>query len=181
MSRLLKKLIKLPEGVSITETEGGFVLKGPKGELTLPLLPYTSVNKETDGLKVGGKGGGKRGLANCGTMWALLRNAVIGVSEGFTRVLIIEGVGYRVQIEGQTVVLGLGFSHPIRYELPEGIEAKVEKNKITISGINKEIVGKAASEIRAFRKPEPYKGKGIHYEGEVIRRKVGKRAAAGAE
>jgi large subunit ribosomal protein L6 len=102
------------------------------------------------------------------------------VSEGFSKVLEIEGVGYRASMEGKTLVLSLGFSHPVRYEVPEGVEVSVEKSEITISGIDREKVGQTAAEIRAFRKPEPYKGKGIHYRGEVIRRKVGKKAATAA-
>jgi large subunit ribosomal protein L6 len=117
--------------------------------------------------------------ANLGTMWANLRNAIQGVTEGFIKVLEIEGVGYKAVAEGKTLVLSLGYSHPIRFELPEGITAVVDKNTVTISGNDKQMVGQVAAEIRAYRKPEPYKGKGIHYKGEVIRRKVGKKAATG--
>lgn len=175
MSRLSKKSIPLPPSVTAEERQGKFVVKGPKGELSVALLPDVSVSVGSEGIMVSHEG--SSGTENVGTVWSLLQNAVAGVSEGFSKVLEIEGVGYRASIEGKALVLALGFSHPVRFEAPEGITISAEKNTITISGMDKELVGQVAAKIRSFKKPEPYKGKGIHYAGEVIRRKVGKKAA----
>lgn len=181
MSRLSKKPIPIPQGVTIEEKNGAFVIKGSKGEMTVSGLNHATVVLGPDGAMVSLKGGSDSSTENVGTLWSLLTNAVQGVSEGFTRVLEIEGVGYRASMEGKTLVLALGFSHPVRFDAPTGITITTEKNSITISGIDKELVGQVAAKIRGYKKPEPYKGKGIHYAGEVIRRKVGKKAAtAGA-
>ena len=180
MSRLAKQPITVPEGVTASMKDGVFVCKGPKGELNVPVLPYVEVSVNGSSVAVSGRGEERQASANSGTTWALIRNAVCGVTEGFSKKLEIEGVGYRAALEGKTLVLSLGFSHPVRYNPPEDIAIEVLKNVITISGSNKEKVGQAAAEIRSFRKPEPYKGKGIKYEGEVIRRKVGKKAGATA-
>ena len=120
----------------------------------------------------------KQARANCGTMWSLIRNAVQGVASGFSRSLEIEGVGYRAVLEGKELVLYLGYTQPVRLAPPVGVVIEVEKNTIKISGVDKELVNRTAAKIRAFRKPEPYKGKGIRYQGEVVRRKAGKKAAA---
>lgn len=176
MSRLARQPIQKKNDVSVTESGREVIVKGPKGELKVNLLPGTIVAVEGDNVWVKAAEGEIPG-ANLGTMWSNLRNAVEGATEGYSKVLEVEGVGYRAAVEGKVVVLNLGFSHPIRYELPAGITAVVEKNAITVSGSDKQMVGQVAAEIRAFRKPEPYKGKGIHYKGEVIRRKVGKKAA----
>lgn len=152
------------------------MVKGPKGQVDVSLLSGTAVSVEGDAVYVKAAEGMEPG-ANLGTMWSNLNNAITGVSEAFSKVLEIEGVGYRAAVEGKALVLTLGFSHPIRFALPEGISAAVDKNTITISGVDKQMVGQVAAEVRSYRKPEPYKGKGIHYRGEVIRRKVGKKAA----
>ena len=151
-------------------------MKGPKGEERVLPLPFIEVREEQGGLLVRSRGEGKQARANLGTMCALLKNAIEGVTSGFSKVLEIEGVGFRAALEGETVVLSLGFVNPVRFDPPQGVKLTVEKNTITVSGTNRALVGQVAAVIRAFRKPEPYKGKGIRYQGEVIRRKVGKKA-----
>lgn len=165
MSRLTKKPVVIPNGVTAAVSGGVLNVKGPKGELKVPLRGATAEIA----------GGELR--TGSGTLWALARNAVRGVTEGFTKVLEIEGVGYRAILEGKDVVLHLGYAKPVRVKVPEGVSVAVEKNVLKISGIDKDSVGRAAADIREFKKPEPYKGKGIHYKGEVIRRKAGKKAA----
>jgi len=179
MSRLAKKPIKLADGVT-AKIEGDFLfLKGARGEVKLQIPRGETV-------KVGGNeigvaaGTGREGSALAGTLWALIKNAAEGVSSGFSKTLEIEGVGYRAVLEGKELVLFLGYAEPVRLKLPEGVVVKVEKNIIVLTGIDKDLVGRVAADIRALKKPEPYKGKGIHYKGEVIRRKVGKKAAAAA-
>ncbi len=175
MSRLARKPILKNKDVQVAVEDGRISVKGPKGQSSVKLLPGTEIKVEGDSILVEASGAAG---ANLGTMWSNLKNAVEGAAENFTKILEIEGVGYRAAVEGKTVVLNLGFSHPIRYELPAGVTGTVEKNVITLTGADKQTVGQAAADIRDFRKPEPYKGKGIHYRGEVIRRKVGKKAAA---
>lgn len=182
MSRLAKKPVLVPEGVTVRVEADSIEINGPQGSLTLKRLPYVEVTIAPDGreLRVARTGeGGKQGAANVGTMWSLVQSGVLGTKEKFSKTLDIEGVGYRVAIEGKNIVLNMGFSHPVNIGIPDGIEAKAEKNSITVFGVNKALVGKIASDIRAVKKPEPYLGKGIRYRGEVIRRKVGKKAAAG--
>lgn len=166
MSRLVKKPIKIPTGVTIRAADGFLTVKGPKGEQKVRLALRATAKVEGENLWV-----------DSPTSWALARNAVQGVAEGFVKILEIEGVGYRAALEGKDLVLYLGYAQPIRVKIPEGISLAIEKNTIKVSGIDKDLVGRTAAEIRAFKKPEPYKGKGIHYQGEVIRRKVGKKAA----
>jgi large subunit ribosomal protein L6 len=178
MSRLARQPIPVASGLSIKEEGGRIMVKGPKGEMAVPVLPHVTVKIEPEGVRVATDGTTKQAVSNTGTMWSLIQNALLGVGEGFSKVLEIEGVGYKAALEGKTLVLSLGYSQPIRYEPAEGVGIAIDKNTVTISGVNKEAVGQAAAEIRAYRKPEPYKGKGIHYRGEVIRRKVGKKAAA---
>ncbi len=167
MSRLVKKPIVIPKEVTVTVVDGFLAFKGPKGEQKVPCPLHVTAKVEGENLWV-----------DTGTTWALSRNAVRGVTEGFVKVLEIEGVGYRAILEGKDLVLYLGYALPVRMKVPEEVAIAVEKNVITISGISKDAVGRAAATIRALKKPEPYKGKGIHYRGEVIRRKVGKKAAA---
>lgn len=191
MSRLIKKSIALPDAVTVVVTGDVVAVKGPKGELKLTVPFGVEVAIEAKEAWVKPAGGTKRGAADTasnvpnsaallGTTWALLRNAIEGVNNGFTKVLEIEGVGYRAAIEGKDLILHLGYALPVRQPVLEGVAIVVEKNTIKISGIDKEVVGQAAAEIRALKKPEPYKGKGIHYQGEVIRRKVGKKAGTTA-
>lgn len=181
MSRLSRKPIKIPEGVSVSTDGRTISVRGPKGEKTLFVLPFVSVRTDSSDVVIRPDGNAARANANTGTMWSLVRNATHGVSSGFSKTLEITGVGYRAVIEGETLVLYLGFANPIRFTPPAGVSISVEKNIVRISGVDKEKVGQAAAEIRAFKKPEPYKGKGIRYSGEVVRRKAGKKAAtAGA-
>jgi len=177
MSKLAKKLIPIPQGVTMEKNVDALQIKGPKGALSLSLLPYIEVSIEENGIRVSFTTDEKQARANCGTMWALIRNAFEGVSKGFEKKLEIEGVGYRVSMEGKALVLNIGYSHPVRFESPEGVEIKTEKNVMRVSGIDKGLVGRVAAQIRAMKKPEPYKGKGIRYQGEIIRRKAGKRVA----
>lgn len=180
MSRLIKKSIAIPAGTTITKTGENFIFKGPKGELSMAVFPGIDFSVE-DGKAWVKEAEGLTNKAMLGTFWSLATNAVEGVTKGFEKNLEIEGVGYRAVLEGKELVLFLGYALPVRFPVPEGIAVAVEKNlAIKISGIDKDLVGRTAAEIRALKKPEPYKGKGIHYVGEVIRRKVGKKAGTTA-
>lgn len=176
MSRVGRKPIPVPAGVRVEITDGAFVVEGPKGRLAQPLLPGYPVTVEGGEVKVARTGESGPERAKHGLLRALLANAVQGVSTGFTRALEINGVGYKAELKGPTIVLSLGFSHPIEYKLPEGITAKTDKNLLILSGIDKQALGAAASNIRSFRPPEPYKGKGVKYIEEHITRKAGKTA-----
>ncbi len=177
MSRVGKRPVPIPGGVTVTVADEQVRVKGPKGELFHPVLTGTTVVVEGGEAKVSSE----RLTRNpaFGTMRAKIQNMVTGVTDGFSKTLEIVGTGYRAAMEGRTLVLQLGFSHPVRFESPEGITIKVENpTRITVSGADKAQVGQAAADIRGFRPPEPYKGKGIKYEGEYIRRKAGKAAGA---
>jgi large subunit ribosomal protein L6 len=176
MSRLIKKSIPMPDGVTIAEHNGFVVVKGPKGELRIALTQGILVTSKDGGVWVE-QGKDLANVAMLGTTWALVKNAIEGVTKGFTKKLEIEGVGYRAALEGKDLMLYLGYAQPVRVAIPDDVTVAVEKNtNILFSGISKENVGQIAAKIRALKKPEPYKGKGFHYEGEVIRRKVGKKA-----
>ncbi len=177
MSRLTKKPVKLLPGVTFAQDGSTLIFKGPQGEKKLQILPFTKVKVEGENVIIGSDSNDLQARANGGTMWALVRNAVQGVAKGFSKVLEINGVGYRANVEGKDLVLSLGYANPIRFTPPPEVTVMVEKNLIKISGVDKELVGRAAAEIRAFKKPEPYKGKGIRYQDEVIRRKAGKKPA----
>lgn len=182
MSRIGKKPITLPSGVTVTVALPLVTVKGPKGELKVELHRHVAVELADNELTVSvKKPDEKYDRSLWGLSRALLANAIIGVSEGFEKRLEINGVGYKAVAKGQNLELALGYSHPIVHPLPAGISAKVEKNVIIVSGIDKQLVGETAAQIRDYRKPEPYKGKGIKYADEVIRRKAGKvvKAAAG--
>lgn len=177
MSRLAKKSIKILSGVTMKNEDGFHIFQGPKGESRLKIDPATRIRIERENIFIELKD--ENGdQAREGTVWSLMKNAIQGVAEGFVRILEIEGVGYRAQLEGKDLVLFLGYAEPVRFGLPEGVKVEIDKNVIKISGVDKELVGRVAADIRALKKPEPYKGKGIHYRGEVIKRKVGKKAAA---
>ncbi len=176
MSRLVKKPVKVTSGVTISQIGDLVVFKGPKGEEKVKVPTDISVSIKWDELTVTPKGTAENALAAAGTTWALARNAIEGVTKGFVKTLEIEGVGYRAALEGKDLMLFLGYALPVKFPIPAGVAIAVEKNTVKISGINKDLVGRVAAEIRALKKPEPYKGKGIHYAGEVIRRKVGKKA-----
>jgi large subunit ribosomal protein L6 len=174
MSRIGKLPIDIPAGVTITVDSGFVSVKGPKGELTVPYLSDVTVSLDGNQLIVTRKDDQRIAKAQHGLQRALLNNAVIGVTKGYEKKLEINGVGYRVSGGGNEIEMLLGFSHPVKYKAPTGILLTVEKMNITVSGINKQVVGQAAAEIRKFKKPEPYKGKGIKYSDEIVRRKVGK-------
>ncbi len=180
MSRIAKRPIRLPDGVTVDETADPIVVKGPKGELLVPRPTGATAQRIADALQVKPQGSSKT-TAALGLLARLLKNAITGVHTGFTRKLEVNGVGYRAAVQGKKLVLNVGFSHPVAVDAPEGIELAVVKNVITVSGIDKQLVGQVAANIRSIRKPEPYKGKGIKYAEEIIQRKAGKAAkAAGA-
>jgi large subunit ribosomal protein L6 len=179
VSRIGRLPVVIPEGVTVDLKEGNDItVKGPKGTLHR-VLPIEMEVKVEDGQVVVNRPNDLKKMKSLhGLTRTLVRNMVVGVSEGYSKVLEINGVGYRANKQGKKLVLNLGYSHPIEMEDPEGLESKVEGNKITVSGIDKEKVGQYAAEIREKRSPEPYKGKGIKYADEVIRRKVGKTGKA---
>lgn len=175
MSRIGIKKIVIPQGVNVTVSGNSVLIKGPKGELNQPVDEAMTVNVDGSTVQVARADDSIKVRALHGLTRQLLSNMVVGVTEGFEKKLEIVGVGYKADMKGDTVHLNLGYSHPIDYKLPKGITAKIDKQtEITISGADKQIVGQVAADIRDFRKPEPYKGKGIKYAGEHIRRKAGK-------
>lgn len=180
MSRVGKNPIVIPAGVTVTVKDRGIVIKGPKGEVSRHIRPEVKAEVKENTLLITPVLQTKKTQAFWGLTRALLAHAVEGVSKGFEKKLELEGVGYRVNQEGKDLMFQLGFSHPVKFPAPSGIELKAEKNTITVSGFDKELVGETAARIRALKKPEPYKGKGIRYAGEVIRRKAGKKASTGA-
>ena len=178
MSRIGRKPITLPEGVTMTEDSGTLNVKGPKGELSMDLVPGVKVNIEGQKVTVERMSEDKKTRAFHGMTRALVNNLVLGVSQGFEKKLEIVGVGWRAQVQGKTLVLNLGYSNPVQYEPPEGIEISTDgPTKISVRGIDKQVVGQVAAEIRGFRPPEPYKGKGIRYSDEQVLRKAGKAGA----
>lgn len=177
MSRIGKVPIEIPDGVSVDINSDRVEVKGKNATLSVPMLEAVSVEEKDNQILVQAKGANKKSKTNWGTMRSLVNNAVAGASEDFSKKLIVEGVGYRVNMEGNDLVLGLGFSHQIKFPVPEGLKITVEKNEISISGPDKAAVGQAAAKIRSFRKPEPYKGKGVRYSDEIVKRKQGKKAA----
>ena len=176
LSRIGKQPITIPASVDVDIKGLTVSVKGPKGVLEKTFRDV-GIKQEDNQILVSQQGNGKTAKAFHGLARALLQNLVIGVSEGFKRELEINGVGYRAAINSGVLELNLGFSHPINYPIPAGIDATVDKQKITLQGADKELLGRVAAKIRGFRPPEPYKGKGIKYSDEVIRRKAGKTAA----
>ena len=175
MSRIGRMPIAIPAGVTVEIAENNKVtVKGPKGTLERVLPAEMEIKQEGEEILVNRPNDLKKMRSLHGLTRTLIHNMVIGVTEGYTKVLEVNGVGYRAQKQGKKLVLSLGYSHPVEMEDPEGLESVVEDNKITVKGIDKEKVGQYAAEIRGKRAPEPYKGKGIKYADEVIRRKVGK-------
>ena len=176
MSRIGRMPIAVPAGVTVDIAENNKVtVKGPKGELSRVLPEDMDIKLDGDNVVVTRPNDLKKNKSLHGLTRTLIYNMIIGVTEGYTKVLEVNGVGYRAQKQGKKLVLSLGYSHPVEMEDPEGIETVLDgQNKITVKGIDKEKVGQYAAEIRSKRAPEPYKGKGIKYETEVIRRKVGK-------
>lgn len=179
MSRIGNNPINLPTNVNVSINDNVLTVKGPKGELSQDIHPSVMIEVNESQVLVKRKNDSKQSRSLHGTFQRLVSNMVTGVESGFTKNLELVGTGYRVQKQGNKIVLALGLSHPVEYEVPQGITINVEgNNKISIQGISKQVVGQVAAEIRAFRQPEPYKGKGIRYEGEVVRRKAGKASKA---
>jgi len=174
MSRIGKQSIAIPTGVSVTVDGATVHVKGPKGALAVPVHEDIAVTVENELLTCSISHKTKKAPALWGTMRAILANAVTGVHEGFTKKLELQGVGYRASLIGQNIQLLVGFSHPVIIDAPEGISFSVEKEIITVTGFDAYVVGQVAANIRKVRPPEPYKGKGIRYVGEKVRRKVGK-------
>jgi large subunit ribosomal protein L6 len=178
MSRIGKKPIALPKGVTVSVEKDAVDVKGPKGQLSQPLPPgvaFEVVNGEVRATMVGDPVANRKfyGLAR-----TLVANAVQGVAEGFKRELDIVGVGYRAEVKGRQVVFALGYSHPVVFDIPAGIDVAVEKQThVTVTGVNKQLVGQVAADMRSLRKPDPYKQKGVRYTGEVLKKKQGKTGA----
>lgn len=178
MSRIGKKTIIIPDQVEARIEQQQFKIKGPKGELTQSIPSRLKLVLQGSVIEIKPQTKSKNISALWGLFRSLVFNMVKGVSEGFEKKLEIEGVGYRAAVQGNKLILNIGLSHPVEIEAPAGVEFKVEKNIIIISGIDKQVVGQIAAKIRDQRPPEPYKGKGIRYAGEIIRRKSGKRAVS---
>ena len=176
MSRIGNRIITVPAGVTVEENNGIVTVKGPKGELTQPMLK--DITMKVEGTEITLERKNEAAKAMHGTMNALINNMIIGVTEGYSKGLEIIGVGYRFNVQGKKIVINAGYSHAVDMEVPEGITVEsVSNTEITIKGIDKVLVGEFAANIRKVRKPEPYKGKGIRYKDEHVRRKEGKKAA----
>ena len=176
MSRIGKQPIAVPSGVTVNLDGQNVSVKGPKGELALKLVDEVGIENGEEGLVVSPRDESQRARSMWGMQRTLVQNFVTGVSEGFVKKLEINGVGYRAQMQGKDLQLALGFSHDVVYKVPEGISISTPKpTEIEVSGIDKQVVGQVAAEIRAYRPPEPYKGKGVKYEDEYIFRKEGKK------
>ena len=178
MSRIGKQPVALPAGISAQVADGTVTLKGPKGELSLKLPDTVAVALEGNVLNVARTGDDKQSRADHGTTRALLQNIVVGVKDGYSRDLEIQGVGFKANIAGNKLTLNVGYSHPVEYVVPAGVAvAVVDGTQIKVSGIDKQLVGQVSARIRSFRPPEPYKGKGVRYKDERVRRKAGKTVA----
>jgi large subunit ribosomal protein L6 len=176
MSRIAKAPVAIPKGVEVKLADDEISVKGPNGQLQLESHPLVQIVQEGDELKVVTKAESKAAVAMAGTMRALVNNMVTGVTKGFEKKLSIVGIGYRAQIQGDKLNLTLGFSHPVIYEVPKGIQVEVpNQTEIVIKGTDKQRVGQVAAEIRSYRRPEPYKGKGIRYTDEHVVRKQAKK------
>ncbi|MEY4747630.1 MAG: hypothetical protein RLZZ416_679 [Candidatus Parcubacteria bacterium] len=180
MSRIGKNPIKIPAGTDVSVVSNEIIVKGKGGTLKRALHNAVTVSVQNGEVVVAPNGGSRISRALWGTYAAHVRNMLAGVNAPFVKKLQVEGIGYRAELAGKQLKLQIGFSHPIILEIPQGITTAVDKNVITVSGADKEQVGEFAARVRAQKKPEPYKGKGIRYEGEVVREKQGKKAAAAA-
>lgn len=176
MSRLAKKPIAIPQKVEVTSAAGTLTVKGGKATLTRPVHPSVEIAVTPEGIVVTPKNRSKLAKALTGTFAAHARSMIAGVETPWKRVLVLEGVGYKVELKGKELSFLVGFSHPVKLAIPEGVAATVEKNVISIEGADKDVVGQFAAHIRRVKPPEPYLGKGIRYQDEVIRRKQGKKA-----
>ncbi|RMH79604.1 MAG: 50S ribosomal protein L6 [Acidobacteria bacterium] len=179
MSRIGKKPIEIPQNVKVSLQGRTFLVEGPKGKLSMEVHPDVKVSLEGNTIRVERPTDQPFHRAIHGTTAALIRNMIKGVTEGFTKVLEVVGLGYRAGVKGNNLELSLGLSHPVVYPIPPDVKIEVRENKIYVSGISKERVGQVCAQIRSFRKPDAYKGKGIRYEGEVLRLKAGKSAGKG--
>jgi large subunit ribosomal protein L6 len=170
----------MPKGVTLSQKAGGVSVKGPKGELSKPIPEGITVKVEGDKILVLRANDERQNRARHGLMRAHLANMVKGVTDGWVRELEINGVGYRAEVAGDTLTMALGYSHPVVFKLPKGVTGKVEKNRVAISGADRDVLGQTAAKIRELRPPEPYKGKGVKYVEETIKKKVGKAGATGS-
>ncbi len=181
MSKIGKKAIEIPNGVTVTYGDNNKVsVKGPKGELSASFHAEINIETKDNEIIVTPKKDARRLYAFWGLTRNLIANMIVGVTKGYEKQLELQGVGYKVALKGNDLDMALGFSHPVAFKAPQGIKFTVEKNIITISGIDKQQVGQVAAEIRKLRKPEPYKGKGVRYVGEKVRRKAGKKVGSGS-
>jgi large subunit ribosomal protein L6 len=180
MSRIGRKILPLPKGVTLNQKPGSVSVKGPKGELTKAVPTGVTIKTEADKITVLRADDDRVNRAKHGLMRAHLANMVKGVTDGWTRELEINGVGYRAEVAGDTMTMALGYSHPVVFKLPKGVTAKVEKNRLMLSSADRDLVGQTAAKVRELRPPEPYKGKGVKYVEEVIKKKVGKAGATGS-
>ena len=179
MSRIGRKPLPLPKGVTFTQGNGTYGVKGPKGELKKPLPSGVSIKTAANTITVERASDAPQDRAKHGLVRAHLANMIKGVTDGWVRELEINGVGYRAEVSGETVTMQLGYSHPVVFKLPKGVGAKVDKNKVVLTSADRDTLGQTAAKIRELRAPEPYKGKGVKYVEEVIKRKVGKAGATG--
>ena len=177
MSRIGKKVIVIPEKTEVTLSAGVLTVKGPQGTIARPFKSNIEISIEGKEINLKPKTDSLENKALWGTYGSHITNMISGVNTPFVKKLILEGIGYKSEVKGTNLVLALGFSHPVNVAIPDGIKVTAEKNLITITGIDKELVGEFAASVRALKKPEPYKGKGMRYEGEVIKRKQGKKTA----
>lgn len=176
MSRLGKKPVAIPAGTDVKVESGVISVKGPHGDLSRPIHSHIEITVADGEVSVAARNNSRLARSLWGTFASHVRNMVTGVNENYKKTLILEGVGYRVELVGNTLKLLVGYSHPVEMEVPEGLTVEVVKNSIAISGADKDKVGQFAAQVRAKKKPEPYKGKGLRYDDEVIRRKQGKKA-----
>jgi large subunit ribosomal protein L6 len=177
MSRLAKRPIVIPAKTEVNVSGSTLTVKGPKGTLTRPANRLVSIEVTPEGVQVSTKGESIEARAIVGTYASHVRNMIEGVNNGFTKKLLVEGVGFKWDVQGKNLNLSLGFSHPVKMTIPDGLTVTADKATLTISGFDKELVGQFAADVRSQKEPEPYKGKGIRYDNEVIRRKQGKKAA----
>lgn len=180
MSRIGRQVVAIPKGVTVTFADQVLTVTGPKGELSRTVRDEVSFSIENETLTAKPTRNNRLAKSLWGTFASHAKNMIIGVTEGYKKELEVQGVGYRFQVQGTTVVLNVGFSHPVELAIPQGLQVTVDGEILSVTGIDKELVGFFAAEIRQVRKPEPYKGKGIRYVGEYVRRKQGKRAEAAA-
>jgi large subunit ribosomal protein L6 len=179
MSRIGRKPLPLPKGVTLNQKPGAISVKGPKGELSKAVPDGVSIKIEGDKILVVRADDSRDNRAKHGLVRAHLANMVKGVTDGWTRELEINGVGYRAEVAGDTMTMALGYSHPVVFKLPKGVAAKVDKNRVVLTSADRDLLGQTAAKVRELRGPEPYKGKGVKYVEEVIKRKVGKAGATG--